>query len=83
MAAIKSAEHVVHKLHRCLQCGHRWTPRSSGVYELPVRCPGCNTRVWRKRQRVVLACGNCGNQWTARVAKPKACPKCFVRLAWD
>jgi DNA-directed RNA polymerase subunit RPC12/RpoP len=82
LTAIKSAEHEVHKLFRCFQCGHRWVPRNSRIAELPIRCPGCNSRAWRKRTRILLKCSNCEHQWNARVDKPRACPNCFVRLSW-
>lgn len=82
MALVNAAEYIVPRLHKCMQCGHRWSPRKSFKHVIPQRCPGCNTRAWQSRGREMVECSNCQYRWKPRVAKPRACPHCYVRLSW-
>jgi len=34
--------------HRCLRCGHKWTPRGM---ERPRVCPGCHSPYWDKPKK--------------------------------
>lgn len=64
------------KQHRCLQCGHKWTPRKKN----PVNCPKCRTIHWQSGNKVLpiaqTSCKKCGYTWQPRVSSASQCPQC-------
>lgn len=68
----------VKEVHRCKQCQHVWQSR----VKKPVKCPGCDSRLWNQRPMGRLTCGACGYDWQPRVRRPVRCPRCLVWLEY-
>lgn len=65
----------------CQQCGHVWRRQA----ERPVKCPGCQSRIWDRPARVVR-CQRCGHVWKMRARRAEGaeavCPGCHS-TRWD